>query len=122
MNSWLAPRAGWAAMGVAALGTACSAGGTGSMQSVIDSPPPVTAPHRFIPVDTAALLQPADTLAGEGCLNPMADPVTGIQITLYRSESGLGDYLPPSGAYGIRDGLLIRLECNTGEVVGIVRR
>ena len=92
------------------------------MKSVIDSPPPVTAPRRFAPADPASLIQPGDTLAGDGCLNPMVDPVTGVKITLVRSESGLGDYLPPSGSYGIRDGQLIRLECNTGEVVGIVRR
>ncbi len=101
---------------------ACSVGGSGNMRSVIESPAPVTAPPRFVPLDSAKVIAPADTLVGDGCLSPLADPVTGTQIILIRSESGLGDYLAPSGSYGIRDGHLIRLDCNTGKVLGIVRR
>lgn len=101
---------------------ACSMGGGGTMQSVIEHPAPLTAPPRFVPREAASVITPADTLAGSGCLSPLADPVTGIQITLIRSESGLGDYLAPSGSYGISDGQLIRLDCNTGRVLGIVRR
>lgn len=101
---------------------ACSSGGGGSMQSVIQQPAPVTAPPRFVPQDSAGLVAPADTLPGSGCLSPMVDPVTGIRIILYRSESGLGDYQAPSGSYGLRDDQLLRLECNTGEVLGVVRR
>ena len=101
---------------------ACSVGGSGNMRSVIESPAPVTAPPRFVPLDSAMVIAPADTLVGDGCLSPLADPVTGTQIILIRSESGLGDYLAPSGSYGIRDGHLIRLDCNTGKVLGIVRR
>jgi len=94
----------------------------GSMSSVIEQPAPVTAPPRFVPLDSTKVMAPADTLAGDGCLSPMADPVSGIQIILIRSESGLGDYLAPSGSYRLRDDQLIRLDCNTGRVVGIVRR
>lgn len=106
----------------ACLGAACSVGGTGSMKSVIEHPAPVTAPGKFVPVDSTRVIAAADTLAGGGCLSPMKDPVTGVEITLYRSESGLGDYQAPSGSYGLRDDQLIRLECNTGDVLGIVRR
>jgi hypothetical protein len=100
---------------------ACSVGG-GNMQSVIEQPAPITAPARFVPLAAASLIAPADTIVGDGCLNPMADPVTGIQIILTRSESGLGDYLAPSGSYGLRDDQLLRLDCNTGRVLGVVRR
>ena len=100
---------------------ACSVGGSGSMRDVA-TPAPVTAPARFVPLDSAKWLAPADTTAGDGCLSPMLDPAKNIQIVLIRSESGLGDYQAPSGAYGIRDGTLIRIECNTGAVVGLVRR
>jgi hypothetical protein len=92
------------------------------MQSVIEEPAPVTAPPHFVPLDSTSVIAPADTLAGDGCLSPMRDPVTGIKIILVRSESGLGDYDAPSGAYGMGDDQLIRLECNTGRVLGIVRR
>ncbi|MEZ4413735.1 MAG: hypothetical protein R2910_12175 [Gemmatimonadales bacterium] len=97
-------------------------GGNTGMQSVIQQPAPVTAPPRFVPLDPANVIAPADTLAGDGCLTPMRDPVTGVEIVLVRSESGLGDYDAPSGAYGMRDDQLIRLECNTGRVIGVVRR
>ena len=101
---------------------ACAGGGGGSMQSVIEHPAPVTAPPRFVPLVAANLIAPADTIAGDGCLSPMADPVTGTQIILTRAESGLGDYLAPSGSYGLKDGQLLRLDCNTGRVLGVVRR
>jgi hypothetical protein len=97
-------------------------GGSSGMQSVIEQPAPVTAPPRFVPLDSAKVVAPADTLAGDGCLSPMRDPITGVDIVLVRSESGLGDYAAPSGAYGMRDDQLIRLDCNTGRVLGIVRR
>ena len=120
LNLASSPRA--CALLVATAVAACSVGGSGSMRSVIESPAPVTAPLKFVPLDSAKVIAPADTLIGDGCLSPLADPVTGIQIILIRSESGLGDYLAPSGSYGIRDGQLIRLDCNTGKVLGIVRR
>lgn len=107
---------------VAFLVAACSVGGSGSMRSVIESPAPVTAPLRFVPLDSTNVIVPADTLAGDGCWSPMEDPVTGVQIILIRSESGLGDYLAPSRSYGLRDDQLLRLDCNTGKVLGIVRR
>ncbi len=106
---------------VVVLLAACSSGNSG-MQSVIEHPAPVTAPPRFAPLDSARVIAPTDTLAGDGCLSPMRDPITGIEIVLVRSESGLGDYNAPSGSYGMRDDQLIRLECNTGRVLGVVRR
>lgn len=100
---------------------ACSIGGNGSMGAVA-SPAPVSAPAHFVPLDAAKLIAPADTTAGNGCLSPLKDPTKDIQIILIRSESGLGDYLAPSGSYGIPDGRLLRIDCNTGSVVGLVRR
>jgi hypothetical protein len=105
---------------IAALALGC--GGSSGMQSVIEQPAPVTAPPRVVPRDPANVIAPADTLAGDGCLSPLRDPVTGVEIVLVRSESGLGDYAAPSRAYGMRDDQLIRLECNSGRVLGIVRR
>lgn len=100
---------------------ACSVGGSGSMAAT-PTPAPVTAPTRFVPLDAAKRIAPADTLAGDGCLSPLADPAKGTQIILVRSENGIGDYLAPSGSYGIPDGKVLRIECNTGHVLGLVRR
>jgi hypothetical protein len=118
------PRARGALLGALLLGpavAACSIGGSGSMGEVA-TPAPTSAPSRFVPLDPTKLIVPADTTAGDGCLSPLKDPATDVQLILIRSESGLGDYLAPSGSYGIPDGKLLRIDCNTGSVVGLVRR
>jgi len=59
---------------------------------------------------------------GEGCRNPMADPRDGTRLQLIRSAEGQGDYEVPPGRYGVSEDELLRLECSTGRVVGIVKR
>ena len=83
---------------------------------------PLTVPVKFSPVGPDQLVAPADTLVGSGCLNPLVDAATGTRITLLRSGSGIGDYQAPSGAFGIPDGKVIRIDCNTGQVTGLVSR
>jgi hypothetical protein len=61
---------------------------------------------------------------GVGCRNPMVDPRDGTRLTLVLSQAGadgeIGDYAVPEGRYGVGPGELLRLECGTGRVVGIV--
>ena len=83
---------------------------------------PVSTPDRFEPVDPTLRIAPADTLAGGGCLTPLVDPRDGARLVLMRSRVDDGDYAPPAGRYGVGDGELLRLRCNTGGVVGVVRR
>lgn len=59
---------------------------------------------------------------GEGCRNPMVDPRDGTRLQLVRSAEARGDYAVPAGRYGVGEGELLRLECGTGRVVGVVRR
>lgn len=106
---------------IAAMLVACSTGGSGSM-AVAPTAAPVSVPARFVPQDATKLVASGDTLAGDGCLSPLKDPAKGTQLILIRSESGVGDYLAPSGSYGIPDGKLLRIDCNTGTVLGLVRR
>ncbi len=96
-------------------------GGSGSMTGQA-APPPLTVPAQFVPDDPGMIVPGTDTTAGAACVSPLIDRATGTRLMLYRSESGVGDYQPPSGAFGIPDGKLIRIECNTGRVLGIVRR
>jgi hypothetical protein len=103
------------------MAAACSTGGSGGMATT-PTAAPLNVPARFVPQDAAKLVAPADTLAGDGCLSPLKDPAKGTQLILIRSESGIGDYLAPSGSYGIPDGRLLRIDCNTGTVLGLVRR
>jgi hypothetical protein len=51
----------------------------------------------------------------------MLDPRDGARIVMLRSSNGVADYAVAEGQYGVRRGHLLRLECNTGRVVGIVR-
>jgi hypothetical protein len=52
----------------------------------------------------------------------MVDPRDGTEIGFLRSAQGAADYAVPGRMYGVRAGELLRLECNTGKVLGIVRR
>jgi hypothetical protein len=101
---------------------ACSAGGSGSMTSAPPMAAPKGAPVRFVPADSTKALSGADTARAASCVSPLKDPRTGTIIILVRSENGVGDYLAPSGSYGVPDGQLLRLDCGSGEVLGLVRR
>ena len=80
------------------------------------------APARFEPGNRRALLQPADTLAGSGCLSPLIDPRDRGVARLVRSAGGVGDYAGPPGRYGAGLDELLRIECNTGRLLGLVPR
>lgn len=58
----------------------------------------------------------------EGCRNPMIDPRDGTKIYLVRSSEDRGDYKVPTDRYGVGEKELLRLDCGTGRVVGIVRK
>ena len=77
---------------------------------------------RFEPAAPALRLQPADTLAGSGCLSPMVEPERGVQLRMVRSGRGVGDYAAPEGTLGLAPGELLRLDCNTGRALGVVGR
>ena len=79
-------------------------------------------PNHFEPKDPDARIIPPDTIAGPGCLSPMVDPRDGTEVGFLRSGDGYADYAVPSGLYGVGRNELLRLECNTGKVVGVVRR
>lgn len=60
--------------------------------------------------------------AANTCRNPGTDPRDGTRITLVRSRAERGDYEVPAGRYGVSGSQLLRLDCATGAVVGIVPR
>lgn len=64
------------------------------------------------------------TMRNNGCLSPLTDPRNGTRIIMRTSfgEEGMGDYVVPDGTYGVKNGELLRVNCTTGEVVGIVKR
>ena len=56
------------------------------------------------------------------CRSPMIDPRDGTRILLERSSEGRGYYRVPKARYGVRSGELLLIECETGRVIGIVKR
>lgn len=111
-----------AAIGLVVLSVACASSPSGDASSVVADREPEGAPTAFAPVRPELRIAGADTLAGAGCLNPLVDPRDGGRLRLVRSRPAYGDYEVPAGRYGLRDGELLRLECNTGRVLGIARR
>ena len=62
------------------------------------------------------------SLDDDSCKSPLIDPQDNTRIIMFRSGSGSGDYEVPEGKYGVRQGELLRVNCETGEVIGIVRK
>lgn len=81
----------------------------------------IDTPQRFM-VGLPASSQTSAPKAGDGCRNPMVDPRDETRITLVRSKNDRGDYEVTDARYGVRRGELLRLECSTGRVIGIVAR
>ena len=77
--------------------------------------PPFGAPDEFEAADGI-------TLDDDSCKSPLIDPQDNTRIIMFRSWSGYADYKVPEGKYGVRQGELLRVNCETGEVLGIVRK
>lgn len=58
----------------------------------------------------------------EACYNPMIDPRDQTRLRLVRSARGYGDYETPPGRYGVKADELLRLDCQTGRALGIVKK
>jgi hypothetical protein len=103
---------------------ACAIGASSSQSFPADATahPAQDVPARFEPADTTARLAAGDTIAGSACRSPMVDPRDGTHLTFLRAMSPRADYEVPAGRYGVGPGELLRLDCNTGVPVGVVRR
>ncbi|CAN5820431.1 hypothetical protein BH23GEM9_BH23GEM9_15830 [soil metagenome] len=77
---------------------------------------PEDAPARFTTQD--------GVLPEDGCRVNIVDPRDQLSLRLSRSaQYGMsyhGDYEVPDGRYGVRPGELLRVDCSTGSVIGIV--
>jgi len=70
-----------------------------------------------------AFLPPAGvSLDGNSCKSPMIDDRDGTKIIMVSAEDGMGNYSVPEGRYGVGKGELLRLDCSTGKVLGIVKK
>jgi hypothetical protein len=107
-----------ALLGVSA---ACAAWpGSGTYPETAPARAAEDTPERFVSEDLPPGAAPTDTLPGSGCRNPLLDPRDGTRLQMLNSQRAVGDYRVPAGRYGVRPGEALRIECNTGRVVGIV--
>lgn len=64
------------------------------------------------------------SLPESGCRSPLIDPRDQSRIRLVRSGSTgtthRGDYEVPAGKYGVATGELLRIDCGTGQAIGVV--
>jgi hypothetical protein len=107
---------------VAATLAACALGQGGSFPADSAARTAQDIPARFEPVPPMARVTPGDTISGSGCTSPLRDPRDGTELRLERAISPRGDYVAPTGRYGMEPDELLRVDCNTGGVIGIVRR
>lgn len=73
--------------------------------------------------DTPVAFEPKNGMSFDesSCKSPLVDPRSGVEIIMVMAQGGLGDYRVPSGRYGVKDNELLRLNCSTGEIIGIVK-
>lgn len=93
---------------------ATSCGSSGTTAELI-SRAPENVPEAFVPAEGVVF-------DATSCKSPLIDPDDGTEIMMIRSHSTFGDYLGPEGKYGLRKRELLRINCSTGEVIGIVKR
>lgn len=74
-------------------------------------------------VDTPVAFQnPKMEEGNKVCRSPLTDPRTGAEITFLRASWPFADFEVPIGRYGVNSGELLRVNCKTGEAVGIVKK
>lgn len=76
-------------------------------------------------IDTPEYFETKSGMAatGNSCISPMIDPNDGTEIIMVTAfGNGIGDYAVTTGKYGVNEGELLRINCSTGEVLGIVKR
>ena len=91
---------------------------------------PVVAEAKNLPdhfmVAGTGLAQKEEPNPGERCRNPMLDSRDGTTLNLVRSKNGTGDYqvlgqqYEINSTYGVDSRHLLRIDCATGKVLGIV--
>jgi len=64
---------------------------------------------------------PSGTTWDDTCKNPVIDPLDGSELILVESAGGFGNYRPVRLKYGMNKRELLRINCLTGAVVGIVK-
>ena len=100
---------------------ACGANSSSGLPGTTPLRAGMDLPAQFEPPAGFGRMSPTDTISGNACLSPMHDPRDNIEIKMVRAANGQADYKVPGGHYGVGAGQLLRLDCNTGRPLGLVK-
>ncbi len=110
----------WSVLVVLALATACATSHSTFPPDSVARPPVGVVPSRFV-FDASAVN--TDSAAVPACASPLVDTRTGTRLLLIRSDQGRrGDYAVTPASYGVGPADLLRVDCRSGAVIGIVPR
>ena len=104
------------------IGIAACAPATSTFSSATPLRPGDDLPLRFDPPTDFARVAGGDTIPGNACVSPLHDPRDGTLLRMVRSSATQADYEVAERRYGVTSAELLRVECNTGRPLGIVRR
>jgi|SRR5690606_21472841 len=82
---------------------------SGVVRPVPDAPESFSSPFATSPDDPE-------------CQSRLIDPVGQVELILVQSLGEVGHYLAPPGKYGMAADELLRIECRTGKLIGVVRK
>ncbi len=89
--------------------------GSSNTTAQLISRAPENVPEAFVPREGVIF-------DSTSCKSPLIDPNDGEAIMMIKSHTSYGDYLGTEGKYGLRKRELLRINCRTGEVIGIVKK
>jgi hypothetical protein len=98
----------------------CAVGSANTYPASAPARPATDAPVQFVAAVPLAGATAPDTVPGPGCHSPMFDPRDGTRIEMVVSAGGVADYEVPVGRYGVARDERLRLDCRTGQVIGVV--
>lgn len=108
-----------ASMLVGVLILAVSGGCTTVKQALKTTPDRIDRPATDVP--DMLLREDGRPNAGVTCLAELVDPRDKSTVQLVRTIPGQGDYKVSAGKYGVTGDELLRVDCATGRIMGIVR-
>ena len=92
----------------------------GSGNSASEADTDVLRPASDAPQSFSAIF--ATPVGAKDCQSRLIDPVDRVELMLVKSFDGVGDYLVPPGKYGMSADELLRINCRTGKVIGVVKK
>lgn len=94
--------------------------GCGSSNASTDADQEVLRPPSDAPESFSAVF--ATPVGSKDCQSRLVDPVDQVELVLIKSFDGVGDYLVPLGKYRMASDELLRINCRTGKVIGVVKK